>query len=869
MVDGRLADDGSTHEASTEGEAPARRRLRPARHLLDRLSTLREHWLAVLVVFCVVFGLLMFSGLRSNATFEATATLTIESYAGSGNILMDLAALGKPSKVETEMEVLRSFRVARGAAEHVLGLEPHLGGVPKGRADVTGNEDTVPPRFGTLTSEVNAYRPWEALLRTFGIGEAPRPIEVKTTALPGGHYKETYRFRFDADGRALEVSGTVDGQEGSERLAAVTWGEPFTARGHTFVIEKPPGSLAGRVYDVVVESVDHVAHRIFTGITVNPVGRWTDVIEIVYAAGTPHHARAGATALAQSYIALRQLRKQGEFKTNEGWLREEISSLELALEPEEAELKQFISEKKAVLLSEQATAILERQSQLRLKKGDLARERSQEQYRLSQLEGGKAKSFEERVVLLGPDGANPMSTTLFQRYADLNREKAALQREGYTDENPKVQLKVAEIEATKKELEAILTLALDEKVRDQARLIAILEEQANEVESDLETLAGELEALPAIERELAALQGKVDTKQALLQRYREKLLELKSARTSSDVAARIVDEARLPPSRSSPSLLRTGLLALFLGTLGGIGIAFFLSAIDQKVRTPQQLEDGTGLDIYASIPAFASVSRRHRPRGDTALVAADNTGSIITEAYRSLRANIRFTKQKTRIRTLAITSALPQEGKTTTTCNLGIVCAQAGSRTLIVDADLRRPSTHIHFGGERTPGLTDILQDGAAWRDLLSDTGVENLQVIHAGEPVSNPGALLDSREFQGLMEELREAYDYVLFDVPPVLAVADAAAFFRSLDGILLLNRYGRCSVDVVDGARQQIERLGGNLLGAVFNDFDASKPARRGYGYYGYQGHQGYYGEAEEPARKPREKPRAPRAKPPKAAT
>jgi capsular exopolysaccharide synthesis family protein len=222
----------------------------------------------------------------------------------------------------------------------------------------------------------------------------------------------------------------------------------------------------------------------------------------------------------------------------------------------------------------------------------------------------------------------------------------------------------------------------------------------------------------------------------------------------------------------------------------------------------------------------------------------------MAETYRSLRANLRFASIDRPVRSLAVTSSLEQEGKTVTTCNLAVVLAQAGSRVVVVDADMRRPSAHTVLGARLAPGLVDVLSGAAAWKGVVQPVaGLEALHLLAAGRTPPNPGALLDSAAFRTLLTDLTTAYDYVLFDVPPVLAVADAAAFFRRLDAVVLLARYRRGTAEVVASARQQIERMGGNVVGVIFNAFDARKAARRGYGYYGYYGDYARDGERGDP--------------------
>ena len=316
---------------------------------------------------------------------------------------------------------------------------------------------------------------------------------------------------------------------------------------------------------------------------------------------------------------------------------------------------------------------------------------------------------------------------------------------------------------------------------------------------------------------------------------KERQREAEIARAGAISSVHLLDEASRPSTRSRPSLARTLILALFFGTVGALGAAALVEYLDRKVRTPAELEEGLGIDVVGSIP-------RH-PRRQRGVLTRDEPTSTLAETYRSLRANIRFAASESPIRSLAITSALQGEGKTVTTLNLAVVMAQAGDRVVVVDADMRRPNTHNMLGLEREPGLVDVLRGEQDWRAVLHETDVPGLFAMAAGRQPSNPGALLDSDAFRALHESLKQEFDYVLFDVPPVLAVADASAFFRQLDAVYLLTRYGRYTIDVAQGAQDQVERLGANLQGAVLNAFDVRRAARRRYGYYGYHGYHGYY--------------------------
>ena len=205
------------------------------------------------------------------------------------------------------------------------------------------------------------------------------------------------------------------------------------------------------------------------------------------------------------------------------------------------------------------------------------------------------------------------------------------------------------------------------------------------------------------------------------------------------------------------------------------------------------------------------------------------------------------------MRTLAVTSALPSEGKTVTVTNLAVAAASLGERVILIDSDLRRPATQRHFGFDRAPGLTDLLQGRVDLHESLRATHVKNLWCMPAGQAVPNPGGLLHSDGFRKLLGQLRESYDWVFVDMPPILAVADPSAFIPSLDAVLLVVRYGSRSQEAVLDARDQIRHVKGNLLGLVFNGLDLRRARRQGAGYSGYYGYYGYYGYGEEPREGP----------------
>ena len=201
------------------------------------------------------------------------------------------------------------------------------------------------------------------------------------------------------------------------------------------------------------------------------------------------------------------------------------------------------------------------------------------------------------------------------------------------------------------------------------------------------------------------------------------------------------------------------------------------------------------------------------------LVTLSDPRSPAAEAYRTLRTNLMFTSVDQPLATLLVTSAVPEEGKSTTLANLAVTLAQGGRSTIVVDCDLRRPRQHEIFGVPAQPGLSDLVlaREG---EPALAETGVENLWLLPAGTLPPNPADLLSSRRLEAVIEQLKARADYVLFDAPPVIAVTDAALLASKLDGVLLVMSAGQTRRDHAQRAKDLLEKIHVRLVGAVLTN-------------------------------------------------
>nr|PZN11336.1 MAG: capsular biosynthesis protein [Caldicoprobacter oshimai] len=214
------------------------------------------------------------------------------------------------------------------------------------------------------------------------------------------------------------------------------------------------------------------------------------------------------------------------------------------------------------------------------------------------------------------------------------------------------------------------------------------------------------------------------------------------------------------------------------------------------------------------------------------LVTHADPKSPVAEAYRILRTNIEFSSTDRKIKVILVTSSGPAEGKSTTAANTAIAMADANRRVLLIDCDLRKPAIHRMFGLVNIKGLTNILVEGIEYSDITNVTDVENLEIITSGPKPPNPAELLGSRRMKEFLDRVREDYDVVIIDAPPVLPVTDAAVLSQYVDGVILVAGYGVTTFEAAAQAKASLQKVNARILGVVLN----GAPVDRGGGYYYY---------------------------------
>lgn len=641
---------------------------------------------------------------------------------------------------------------------------------------------------------------------------------------------EQYEDR-DGDGRRSpgEPFDDVDGNGTHDP------GEPLVWAGVELVLTQVAGDPNGVAFDLAILSTEDAVQRVVAAIETSEAGAYSDVAVLRASSGDPFQAREIVHAVMDAYVASRYEARLTQSTRLLAWLQGELGTATRRLREAYGRRDDYVRQRDAVLLEERATAAFEEQ-------GALARERLQFEFELETVRDQLALLKAERppldlLRLVPADEVDAHTSSLIDERTRLQMELGRLARHGHgvgSLEHDDARARIEQTELLLGEAAAKLVAERSAALRQEEerlarRLAAVVKRE--ELQATLR------HDLPRLEQGLVEVNRPVQQYERLVHDLARWRSEAEIARASTAVPVAVLEAASLHPRPIAPNRLLDLALAVVSALGAGLGACWLREHLDHRVRNARQVERGVGKPLAGAVPAFRTVRRRERAKRSKPLVALDQETGLLAETYRKLRASIRHEHRDTPIRTMAITSPTQGEGKSLTTMNLAITMAQAGERVLVIDGDLRRPAVHRLARTAREPGLAEVLAGDLPWRQAVVSGPIAGLDILPAGSARMQNARLLESDAMVELLRAARGLYDAILIDVPPVLAVSDALAFFHHLDGVFLLVRAGRYGTDVPREAAELIERAGGRLRGVILNAFDARLAARRGGAYYGYR--------------------------------
>jgi len=308
---------------------------------------------------------------------------------------------------------------------------------------------------------------------------------------------------------------------------------------------------------------------------------------------------------------------------------------------------------------------------------------------------------------------------------------------------------------------------------------------------------------------------------------------------------RIIDTAETPQFPVKPNKKRNLLLAVILGLFTGFGLALFLEYLDNTIKLPDEIKEDLNIPYLGAVPAFSQNGIPHHIPSD--LVTIHSPKSPVSESYRGIRTGILFSSADKSPQVIMVTSVSPLEGKTTSAANLSVILANAESRVLLIDADMRRPRIHKVFEVDRKIGLSSVLVGTESLKDAIVSSRVDGLDILPVGHIPPNPSEIIGSQKMEKLLDALRKKYSRIIIDSPPMLAVTDAVVLSQMVDGVLLVIRSGETPRTAIQNSLARLQTVKAKILGAILNSVGVGRDS-----YYYYQYSHYYYGEDPERIKK-----------------
>ena len=588
-------------------------------------------------------------------------------------------------------------------------------------------------------------------------------------------------------------------------------------------------------------------------ITIEPI-KGSRLVDVGARSTDSEMAARIANTLIEVYIQQNLDAKLAVSKDAGGWLAQQLEVQQERVAESEAALQAYKEQHQIISLEDRQNIVMQKLSQLNTAVNNSRIQRISAETQYKQVEQYlDSESIEltsaaiEKLESISLVINNPLIQTLKVELSTLESEYSELLKK-FRAKHPNVIAVRSQISSVQDRLDAeirrIMTSIINEYELAMAReqeLQAALEDQKR----DAQELNQKAIAYSILEREVETNTRIYDQ---LLQRTKETTVT-EQLETNN---IRIIDQAAIPNYPIAPRKKLNIFLAMVVGSVLGVALAFFFEYLDNSIKTPDDIK------FYLSIPFLGFIPKVTSETGNAGLprsaggqypdemIVARDPKSNASEAYRSLRTNVIFSSIE-HGPILLVTSAGPAEGKSLTVANLGITMAQSGSRTLIIDCDFRKPRMHKFFnipGGGI--GFTDMVAKFGTNGNkiIVKRTKIPNLDVIPCGKIPPNPSEMLSSHRVQQLLSALGRKYDKILIDSPPVNVVTDPVILSQIAGGVIIIIKAGETKRDIVRRASEQLTDVGATIIGGVLNNVDVE---RDNYYYYSYQ-YDYYYQEEED---------------------
>jgi len=738
--------------------------------------------------YMIIFLVIVFGAASSyNAYFkpniyQASATVEVGTQGGyGGQDMLAIATESSASDLDTEMEIIKSRFLSQIALKEV---------------------DFSHKYYSTRKfKEIELYKnsPFEVgMNKGYGISFDFYPLDEKT-----------YRL---AVTEAKDENGTVWSYDESNAYGK----EIVTEHFHLNILKTKEAKDAQ--YRFVIIDPAAMKNSRLGGVSVTRLSQFSDILQISYADNVALRAKEAANALSKAYIIQSVEKKTKEATRKLAFIDNQLKIITENLKGSAVKLEEFKRTSNTVDLSAKAENIIRHMSEYETKLAEITIQEEMLGSLTKQVRSGRNL---ESISISGGEMLTASISPLIVKLQEAIMKKKLL-REGYTELHPEVR----KLRKTIGQLKKILVSTIKNLNKSMKERKALLEKSIAR-EQKL------LNKLPADERMFGQLQRKFVVNEKVYSYLLEKRLETEIIRASTVSKNRIVDEALTPGGPIQPQRKKIILTGLTLGLILGILLAFLRGYLDDRIKEEEDITSVTDVPLVGLIPSIKNDSDK--------LKVFLSPKSAVAEAFRNLRTNLQFMSNYKSTHTIAVTSTVGGEGKTTVCINLAGIMSMAGKKTVILNLDMRKPTLHEKFGLSNKQGMSTLLSGSTNLGQVIQKTEYDNLDIITSGPLPPNPSELIQGEVMERVLEKLREVYDVIILDTPPVGLVVDAKTLMHLVDTSIYVMRANYSKKGFLKSIKEISSLKEVQGLSILLNDV---KQGNGGYGYgYGY----GYYEEGE----------------------
>ena len=594
-----------------------------------------------------------------------------------------------------------------------------------------------------------------------------------------------------------------------------SYGEKISTEWFTFVIDKVYEPKHGQNYSFVInDDKTALARMVQSGVRVGIVGRYSSLLLVSYSDTVPMRAQEVVNALCEAYIEEGLERQTSEAEKSLVFLDEQLEVISKKLERSESSLETYKKKNVLIDIGSQAQATMSTLTDYEAKLTQLELQlnvvSSLQQYIAS---GQDISNISFDSLQLNAPSLGDMLTQLQEKKAEMS----ALLVE-YTEFHPEVVKVNEQINMLKNRIDSSI-------VNVEQNLVS----QKKSIEKIIQKYTKSMQALPQKELELANLQRSFMVNEKVYSFLLERRAETAVLKASTVSNVSIVDSALMPGGAIKPKRKTIVVFGFLLGLVLGVGLTLLRELLDNTIKSKEDVERLSVIPVYGVIP----------------IVKEKKFGSVFLEAFRVLRTNLEFMRVDKKYQSLVVTSTVSGEGKTTVSANLAVILAKGGKKVVVVDLDMRRAKLSEYFELQNDKGVSTLLSKKHTLEEVIQHADKEGVDIIAAGPVPPNPSELIMSDHAKEMMQSLRERYDYIVLDTPPVGLVTDAAILMHQADASLLVVKHGYSKKEFVRNLDRMVKEHKIEHVGLILNGVNLEKNYGYGYGYgYGYKyGASKYY--------------------------